>query len=79
MLEAWRDAPVVTMTPGEVKKSHHHLDIILASGRLTADGSRFSTGDALRPRHDVAAVTRSLTPCRRARPRRGRRTRCRFR
>jgi hypothetical protein len=25
-------------TPGEVKKSHHHLDIILASGRLTANG-----------------------------------------
>ena len=24
-------------TPGEVKKSHHHLDLILASGRLTAD------------------------------------------
>ncbi len=25
-------------TPGERKKSHHHLDIILASGQLTANG-----------------------------------------
>ncbi len=25
-------------TPGEVKKSHHHLDLIFAGGRLTADG-----------------------------------------
>lgn len=25
-------------TPGEVKKSHHHLDIILATGSLSADG-----------------------------------------
>ncbi len=25
-------------TPGEVKKSHHHLDIVMASGELTAEG-----------------------------------------